>query len=464
QIYLSGANETSELIAKDGKPVTKEVILAKGTGLAGHVIRTKRAYFSNNVKRDPLLSSFKYEKNVTSELAVPMNINGSVLGSINILSSEENRDFSEVAVTIILDILKNIQAPLANMKMYLMAKNLNRELMKKIEDKEKELTQKNSKNLNEEILKVDLIGNSEAFQDMVTKAERIATSQSYVIIQGASGCGKEMMARKIHLNSERSEQPFVTVNCAAIDEVVLEKKLFGVNRGAFTGADQDKEGLLEKAHKGTLVLDCCHELSLNMQAKMLRVIASGEAYRIGSHTPYSVDVRVIGLTKLDLQKETQEGRFHEELFHRLNAMKLEVPSLNDRKEDIRTLAEYYLNNGVARTEMKTLTSVAAEALSQYNWTGNIRELKNVMERVRVMSKSSFIDLSDLPANLQRQEEEAKDASLTSAAFEVMRLEEIEKRHICQTLDHAKGNKTKTAKLLGITVKTLYNKLHNYDMV
>lgn len=461
-IYEAFEDGSSKLVVEDGKVANKEIRFEKGYGLSGYVIRTKRAYYSNNVKRDPLLSAIEYEESIQSELCVPIECGGTVFATVHIQSCNPERTFSNEDVQVILNFLDKVERPISNMKMYLTAKHLNEALMKKIQEKEQELERKNNRTRNyvRKIEAKDMIGKSEPFIKMLNFLEKVAASDSNILIEGQSGTGKELVAQRVHLNSKRRDNPYIVVNCGAIPENLIESELFGHEKGAFTGAVSEKQGLVELANGGTLFLDEVGELSLTMQTKLLRFLQEGEAYRVGKNTPYTVDVRVISATNRDLKKEVEEGKLREDLFYRLNTIKIEVPSLKERKDDVKLLAEYFLNFKKDATEHKTLTASAINRLMSYPWPGNIRELQNAMERAYILSDGRFIDESHLPdCVLQTQEEEEQEER-----WQEMTLELLEKKHIIRTLEHLGGNKTKTAKTLGITVKTLYNKLHSYGMI
>lgn len=454
-VFEAFSDGSSELKAVNGQIVDKQdaISYAKGQGLSGYVIRIKRAYYSNS-KRDPLLSTSKRDECVESELSVPVIYDGSILGTIHIQSTKEDRKFSEADVTVINQVLENLAAPISNMKMYLMAKNLNRELQNKIEQKEQELSlrgpivqQKTANNSN----KIEMIGHSKAFVDVMNIAKRVANEDFPILLSGTSGSGKKLLGKKIHSLSGRNNNKCIIVHCAAIDEDALELELFGKT---------EKAGILENANGGTIILDSVDELPLGIQAKLLRVMISGEVYNVDGNTPKAVNIRVISTSKVALEKKVEEGTFREDLLYRLNIISIAVPSLDDRQDDIKILSEYFLNNGKTQEESKVLTSGAIEKLINYNWPGNVQELRNIMERTYILSEDKYIEDRHLPDFVKEIKQEVQQVE----TYTEMTLHELEKRHICNTLEHLSGNKTRAAKLLGITVKTLYNKLHSYGLV
>jgi Nif-specific regulatory protein len=450
QVFTTYQDGLTQLLAENGETIEDGMIYNKGQGLSGYVTRTKRAYYSNS-KRDPLLATTKRDECVESELCVPMISHGSILGTIHIQSSNIDRKFNDEDVSVILDLLTSLEAPINNIRMYLIAKNLNRELESKIKQKEEELLNRGPA-LNSpttKIGKIDLIGRSNSFVEIVNVAKRIAKEDFPVLLCGESGTGKKLLAKKIHSLSDRKDRECILVHCSAIAEDQLELELFG---------STERPGVIQRANGGTLILNTVEALSDNIQSKLLRLIVSGELYNTDSNIPMAVSVRVISITKNDLATKVEEGTFREDLMYRLNIMNMRMPSLKERKEDIKILAESFINNG--QNEDKILTSKAIDRLSSYNWPGNIHELKNLMERTAILVSEQFVDENHLPA--LDVEEEVEEVIIED--FSEMTLHDLEKMHICKTLDHLGGNKTRAARALGITVKTLYNKLHSYGLV
>lgn len=300
-----------------------------------------------------------------------------------------------------------------------------------------------------------IIGKSKIIQQTITLAQKIAPTSSTVLLLGETGTGKEVFAKAIHNGSGRKEGPFVAINCSAFTKDLLEGELFGHKAGAYTGATKDKKGLIETADNGTLLLDEVGEMNLDLQAKLLRVLESGEFIKLGDTKLTKVSVRIIAATNRDIQREVNDGHFREDLFYRLNTFTLSLPPLRERKEDIKELAVYFLKT-FSQREGKSLDGIspdALQALEAHSWKGNIRELRNVMERAVILSDGNFIQVTDLPSDIQHPHPTASNLSLA----------EVERAHIQKILLHTGGNKTRTAQLLQIGLATLYRKLDEYGL-
>jgi two-component system response regulator HydG len=299
------------------------------------------------------------------------------------------------------------------------------------------------------------VGNSQVFRRTVDLAVQAAPSQATMLILGESGTGKELIARTIHENSNRSEQPFIAVNCAALPESIMEAELFGYERGAFTGANQKRDGRFKLADKGTIFLDEVAEMSPAVQVKLLRVLQEGEFDPVGGKT-MKTDVRVVAATNQDLEDEVQRGTFREDLFYRINVIVVNLPPLRQRLEDVPLLAEHFLSLHAARNNKEgiAISDEAMEMLSSYYWPGNVRELENAIERAVVLCKNHHIGKNDLPPSIIQGER--FEGQLTFSIGTP--LEEIELRMIKETLRHTKGDKKLAARLLGIAPRTIYRKL------
>lgn len=304
-----------------------------------------------------------------------------------------------------------------------------------------------------------IIYQSESMNQLMKVVERVSPSQANVLIQGESGTGKELIANAIHARSSRAHRPFVAINCGALQESLLESELFGHEKGSFTGAYARKTGLAEVANGGTLFLDEIGELAPAIQSKLLRFLQEGEIFRVGGKDPVKVDIRLICATNKDLEKEVLAGRFREDLFYRINTIIVTVPPLRSRKEDIAALITHFLSSGshAYLNRGREMDPSALKMMLSYPWPGNIRELQNVCERLQILSEGHMIMVSDLPEHIQNPEE-MKDPNPYDPKVTIG---ELERKYILKALVHFEGNKTQAANALGITIKTLYNKLHEY---
>ena len=452
QAFTTYQDGLTQLIAENGEVIEDGMVYNKGQGLSGYVVRTKRAYYSNS-KRDPLLATTKRDECVECEISVPLISNGSILGTIHVQSANAERKFDEADVTLMNELFQSLETPINNMRMYLIAKNLNKELESKIKQKEEELLNRGpaiNGTSSSKLGKINLIGQSNSFVEVMNFAKRIAKEDFPVLLRGESGTGKKLLAKKIHSLSDRKDRDCVTVHCSTLNEEQLNLELFGTT---------DRPGVIQRANGGTVILANIDKVADSIQSKILRLIVSGELYNLDSKIPMAVNVRVISTTKVDLAAKVEEGTFREELLYRLNIMGINMPSLKERREDIKVLAESFIN--ASGQEGKILTSKAIEKLTMYNWPGNIHELKNLMERTAILVSEQFVEESHLP---ELTVEQIEEEVTVIEEFSEMTLHELEKMHICKTLDHLSGNKTRAAKALGITVKTLYNKLHSYGLV
>jgi DNA-binding NtrC family response regulator len=310
------------------------------------------------------------------------------------------------------------------------------------------------------VLRRTLIGRSPRMEEVQELIRTVAASRSTALVTGESGTGKELVARAIHDNSPRKEGPFVTINCAALPEELIESELFGHEKGAFTGAIRQTRGRFELADGGTLLLDEISEIGLPLQAKLLRVLQEREFERVGGHETLKVDVRIVATTNRDLQKEVGKGRFREDLFYRLNVIPIRLPPLRDRKDDVPALVAHFLDKYTRENE-KAISGVSEKAMKRlmdYHWPGNVRELENYIERAVVICKESRIDEAHLPPDLvtPRSPEDADDGLRVG-----LTVHDVERMLIFKTLDAHGGNRTVAARVLGISSRTLRNKLNEY---
>ncbi|MFR0875936.1 MAG: sigma 54-interacting transcriptional regulator [Bilophila wadsworthia] len=307
--------------------------------------------------------------------------------------------------------------------------------------------------------------NSPAVRRMLEMIHTVAPSEATVLINGKSGTGKELVARAIHNQSQRKDGPWVAVNCAALTESLLESELFGHEKGAFTGADKRRDGRFLQADGGTLFLDEIGEISLLMQVKLLRAIQQREIQRVGGDATLKVDVRIVAATNRNLLDEVAAGRFREDLYYRLNVVSIQVPSLQERSEDIPLLAEHFLKvfGERNRKDVKGFTPKAMDMLIKYPWPGNVRELENAVERAVVLLFGSYVSERELPLAVTQayEQEDDTEPSALSVPLEGATLEDVEREAILRMLDSVGDNKSEAAKRLGISRKTLHTKLKRY---
>ncbi len=305
----------------------------------------------------------------------------------------------------------------------------------------------------------DVIGSGPAMQRVFELVNKVAPSNASVVITGESGTGKEVVARAIHNLSPRKEKPFLALNCSAIPATLIESELFGYERGAFTGADQRRMGNFELAHNGTLFLDEIGELPIELQSKFLRVLEERKIRRLGGRSEVEVDVRVICATNRDLKEESRRGRFREDLYFRLHVFTIGLPRLKERREDIPLLVHHFIEKFNAETgkRVQGVSPPALQMLQGYGWPGNIRELRNTVERAMILVDGEVIGEEHLPPDMQSSRPEAATLRLPLG----IPLDKVEKEYIITSLQKHGGNKARTAEILGISEKTLYNKLNRY---
>ena len=303
----------------------------------------------------------------------------------------------------------------------------------------------------------DIIGQSDVMSDVIKLAEQVAPSQASVLIQGESGTGKEAIASLIHSIGARMDKPFVKVSCAALPDTLLESELFGYEKGAFTGAVNQKEGRFELAHNGTLFLDEIGEITPSIQVKLLRVLQEGEFERLGGTRVIKSNVRIISATNVNLENAIKQKKFREDLFYRLNVITIDIPPLRERVEDIPLLINHFLKIYQKQNNKKIdgISEEAQDVMIGYHWPGNVREIKNVIERAVVLTQDRVITQKDLPENILGGRVEDRKFAIPFG----MPLREIEKKIIIETLKRSKGDKEVTAKLLGITPRTIYRKMN-----
>ncbi|HVF88140.1 MAG TPA: sigma-54 dependent transcriptional regulator [Pyrinomonadaceae bacterium] len=382
------------------------------------------------------------------------------------------KDVDDEALVIVMTAYSSVDSAIAALRKgaydYITKPFVNEDLLQSVKNaiRQRELFRENRqlrRELDHRYSFSEIIGTSEVLHSVFRLVEKVATTNTNILIQGESGTGKELIARAIHHNSARAVRPLVAINCGALPETLLEAELFGHTKGAFTGAIASRPGLLRSAEGGTVFLDEVGEVSLAMQVRLLRAVQEHQVTPVGSSAPVHFDARIICATNRDLEKEVAEGRFREDLFYRLNVIEIHLPPLRERREDIPLLARHFITR-TAREQgggEKSIEPVAMSALINSAWPGNIRELQNAVERAYTLSGDT-IDLDSLPPRVR----DAASHTLTMRDPDGLRptLEEVERRHIFETLASVNQDKTRAANILGIDLSTLYRKLKRYDAV
>jgi two-component system response regulator HydG len=311
-----------------------------------------------------------------------------------------------------------------------------------------------------------VIGDSPQMRDVIERLKRIAPTNASVLIQGETGTGKELVAQAVHQNSPRKNKPFVALNCAALSENILESELFGHVKGAFTDASTDRVGKFEYAHGGTMFLDEVGDMPLPTQIKLLRVLENGEITRVGSNDPIKVNVRILSATNSNLEEAIEKGTFRSDLYHRLKVVTIRLPTLRQRSQDIPILIDYFIKQFAAEhgKQIRGVSPAARRKLMTFDWPGNVRQLRNVVESMIVVDYDGLLDLDDLPEELAGPTEQHGEPASDSLSHLVGKpMEEVEKLFISETLRLAGGNREEASKMLGIGERTLYRKIKEYDL-
>lgn len=424
--------------------------------LAETVLRNGEAVLARDIADDSKLSirDSQGEIQATGVICAPIRVNERTIGLVHIYSTQPQRQLDP-------DDLEFTLAVAENMALAMKTRHREQKLVEDLSVTRREIDQ-----LREQLgVESEIVGGSQAILQVHQQIARAAPSGATVMVVGESGVGKELVARAVHYSSPRKAGPFVCLNCAALSESLLESELFGHERGAFTGATERKLGKFEAAHSGTLMLDEIGEMSESIQAKFLRVLEGHPFERVGGSKAISVDVRVIAATNRDLEKMVRESRFRRDLFFRLNVVKIEVPALRHRPDDVVVLAEHFLQkfNAATGRRISGFSDDAMAKMKAYRWPGNVRELRNVVERAVVLARDTEIDAEDLTlSNLTTASESQMDVN-THQSWRPLSLAEIERRHILATLTALDWNKSQTAQTLGIERSTLDRKIKRYEL-
>lgn len=440
-----------KLIAENFKAVDMANDIS--SALSSYVQKSKRPYFSNHVERDPVLAE-EAKQGIKSVLCLPIAHEGVVIATMHFELSSKEGSFSRQNITKLMEVLAELKTPIANMKMYLSAMALNQALMKQINEKQDAPVSFAVHSQDLRIEEKEIVLRSESMKKLLNLADKAAQTSVNILIEGEFGTGKEMIARRIHCRSLRAEAAYKTVDCAQSEDAFLVEMFGSVESGA-----------LESANGGTIVLKNIEKLSVTAQSRLAQFMKDGVAIRMNSTTPFRSAVRFVATANTSLLAKVEEGTFSDALYYALNTIELIIPALRERTEDIEVLAHHFLNRGKANDQMKSIAPSALRVLSEYSWNNNVRELQSIMERAYILADGVIVDETHLPEQvLVKKVEEVEVEEEESYKFVEMTLTDLEKHHILKTLEFLGGNKTKTAKVLGITVKTLYNKLHSYGMI
>jgi transcriptional regulator with GAF, ATPase, and Fis domain len=424
--------------------------------LAETVLREGEAVLARNIQDDSVLGSrdSKGEILSTSVICAPIRQDQKVVGLIHMYSTDAARVPDPDDLEFTLAVAENVALALKNL-------TRQQDLVENLSATQTEIVQLRKKLAAES----EIVGTSAVVAKLQQEIHRAAPSRATVLIRGESGVGKELVARAVHYSSPRKKGPFVCLNCAALTETLLESELFGHERGAFTGATERKIGKFEAAHLGTVMLDEIGEMSPAIQAKFLRVLEGHPFERVGGSQAIKVDVRVIAATNRDLEKAVEGGIFRRDLYFRLRVVEISVPPLRRRADDVLELAQHFLDrfNGETGRRIRGFSADALKLMKQYRWPGNIRELKNVIERAVVLARTEVIETDDLTLTSLATAGETGDVPITAAAYQPLTLDEVERRHILDTLTQTGWNKSRTAVILGIERSTLDRKIRRYNL-
>jgi len=428
------------------KKEVKEYRVKMGQGIAGHVAETGKPLLIADVRNDPrwfkeISESIRFE--TQSIACVPLKRDTHIIGVMQIIDKEDGRPIGEKDLELIEEFAALAALALGQ------AQNL-QEVKREIQDLKQELQ-----------VRHEMVGKSAALEKVIADGLKVANSKASALILGESGTGKELLARLIHRAGPRKDKPLVVLNCAAMPETLLEDELFGHEKGSFTGAVARKIGKFELAHEGTIFLDEIGEMTPGMQAKLLRVLQEGNFYRVGGNIPISVDVRVLSATNKKLDEEVANGKFREDLYYRLNVVQINMPTLRERKEDIPLLANHFLSIFKEETVTPNLkiSSAAMDKMVHYDWPGNIRELRNAIERAVVMGNGKEILPEDLPISSTRTNYPGLQVGLTLEEA----LNQFKKEFIVLNLKHTSGNRSKAAKLMDIQRTYLSRLISKFDV-
>jgi Nif-specific regulatory protein len=415
--------------------------------VSNEVLATREAVLAEDVARDRYLRNRESlsELGATSLICAPVLFGERMLGLIHLYCTDPHKALDGDNLEFAVAVAKQLGNVIHQLQRNQSLQDENRALRDQLR------------------VESELVGESPAIKEVERQIGRVAGTNATCLVRGESGSGKELVARAVHYSSQRKEGPFVTLNCAALTETLLESELFGHEKGSFTGATEKKVGKFEAANRGTIFLDEIGEMTVGTQAKLLRILEGHPFERVGGSVPIQVDVRVVAATNQPLEQAVHGGQFRRDLFFRLQVVEIRVPPLRDRKEDIPLLADHFLKRFIRETgrKIRGFTQPALRKMQEYHWPGNVRELRNVVERAVALSTGAMLDTADVwLSTLEQRPPSEHDIALS---YQPIALEEVEKRHILQTLEHTDWNKSQAATILSIERSTLDRKIKGYGL-
>ena len=411
--------------------------------ISSSVLRSQEGVLAHDVSSDRALKNRQSLEEIGAEsvICVPVRSEERVVGLVHLYSTDPTRALQRDDLEFTLAVVHQLS-----------------QVVREMEERNNLVLE--NERLRENLrAETELVGDSTSMDQIKQQIARVAPTNATVLVRGESGVGKELVARAIHLNSPRKNNPLVCLNCAALTETLLESELFGHEKGAFTGATEQKIGKFEAAHRGTIFLDEIGEMKPGTQAKLLRVLEGQPFERVGGGKSIQVDVRVVAATNVDIEAAVQEGRFRRDLYFRLQVVEIKVSPLRDRRDDIPVLANHFMNRLIQKggRRLRGISAEAMQKLQQYDWPGNVRELRNVIERAIVLGSGDQINAKDILLSTL-----AAPAS-ASGEYRPVTLDEMERQHISATLAHTDWNKSQTATILGIERSTLDRKIQRYNL-
>lgn len=456
-IDCNATEAVSELVNAAYRNIENQDYHPVSSSLSEQVLLTVEAVLAHDLSHHEELTQRDSIDNLQAKslIVAPIHTDGQIFGLIHLYSTNPENVLDENDLDYTLAVADQLALALQNLHQ-----------RQELEDGLIKAQNENLQLKHQLAIETELIGDSPVMEELKSKIALVAPTDAVVLVRGESGAGKELVARAIHYNSHRKDSPFVCMNCAALNESLLESELFGHEKGAFTGATDLKHGKFEQAHQGTLFLDEVGEMSPAIQAKFLRILEGHPFERVGGSASVKADVRLVAATNKDLEEAVNEGQFRKDLYFRLQVFEIVVPPLRDRREDIPVLADFFAERFAEKTgrPVKGFSSLAMKRLSQHDWPGNVRELQNSVERAVVLSTGNMIDQDQIHiSKLKNPNHQESLSNNTEEEYSAISMERLEQEHILRILEMTKGNKSKASQVLGIERSTLDRKLKKYGI-